>query len=273
MTLLYNNQPVTLSFTQDAKSLSFSGGSDVTVQTVTGVASDVSFTPDGDIVATNVQDAIVEVRDDTDTKLSTKSDVWHTHIAGQITDFDTAVSSNAQVVDNKNDIATNAIDIWNNTTAIADNVIVINTKLSEVSSDASLSGLGTVGSPLSVRYGKDRVSVADLSVTSTTSNVIWSSKWAMTVTGVTDTYELTYTGQANMTVLNQRIEVRLMVNWVQQGDLKLDIEPKDALNRYPISISQDVVANNGDVIELEFKKSGGAGIASVRDVNWFINRI
>jgi hypothetical protein len=39
------------------------------------VASEVPFTPNGDIAATNVQDAIVEVRDDTDTKLSSKANV------------------------------------------------------------------------------------------------------------------------------------------------------------------------------------------------------
>jgi len=36
------------------------------------IASFVSFTPNGDIGSTNVQDAIVEVRDDTDTKLASK---------------------------------------------------------------------------------------------------------------------------------------------------------------------------------------------------------
>lgn len=46
---------------------------------VAALASDydavqVDFTPDGDIVATDVQAAIVEVRDDTDTKLSAKAD-------------------------------------------------------------------------------------------------------------------------------------------------------------------------------------------------------
>jgi len=34
------------------------------------VASTVPFTPNGDIAATNVQDAIVEVRDDTDSKIA-----------------------------------------------------------------------------------------------------------------------------------------------------------------------------------------------------------
>lgn len=37
-------------------------------------ADQIDFTPDGDISATNVQDAITEVRDDTDTKLSAKED-------------------------------------------------------------------------------------------------------------------------------------------------------------------------------------------------------
>ncbi|HET6990059.1 MAG TPA: hypothetical protein VFJ43_01995, partial [Bacteroidia bacterium] len=40
----------------------------------TTVASDIPFTPNGDITSTNVQGAIVEVRDDTDTKLSFKAD-------------------------------------------------------------------------------------------------------------------------------------------------------------------------------------------------------
>lgn len=37
-------------------------------------ASGITFTPDGDLAATNVQDALEEVRDDTDTKLSAKAD-------------------------------------------------------------------------------------------------------------------------------------------------------------------------------------------------------
>lgn len=43
------------------------------------VATEVGFTPNGDIAATTVQGAIVEVRDDTDTKLASKANV-----AGQI---------------------------------------------------------------------------------------------------------------------------------------------------------------------------------------------
>lgn len=38
-------------------------------------AQDVAFTPNGDIVSTNVQDAIVEVRNETDTKLNTKQNL------------------------------------------------------------------------------------------------------------------------------------------------------------------------------------------------------
>ena len=40
--------------------------------TIDQIASEVPFTPNGDITAINVQSAIVEVRDDTDTKLSSK---------------------------------------------------------------------------------------------------------------------------------------------------------------------------------------------------------
>ena len=63
-------------------------------------AAEVSFTPDGDIAATDVQAAIVEVRDDTDTKLSSKSDTGHSHVAADITDFDTEVSNNTSVAAN-----------------------------------------------------------------------------------------------------------------------------------------------------------------------------
>jgi len=48
-------------------------------------ANNITFTSSGDISATNVQAAIVEVCDDTNTKLSTKSDVGHNHAATGIT--------------------------------------------------------------------------------------------------------------------------------------------------------------------------------------------
>jgi hypothetical protein len=53
-------------------------------------AIQIDFTPDGDITATNVQAAIVEIRDDTDTKLTGKADVTHaaTHIQGGSDEID-----------------------------------------------------------------------------------------------------------------------------------------------------------------------------------------
>jgi hypothetical protein len=50
----------------------------------TATASDIAFTPNGDITATNVQDAIVEVRDDTDTKLSHKADLLTSGVVGHL---------------------------------------------------------------------------------------------------------------------------------------------------------------------------------------------
>lgn len=38
-----------------------------------GTAASTTFSPNGDITASNVQNAIVEVRDDTDTKLASKA--------------------------------------------------------------------------------------------------------------------------------------------------------------------------------------------------------
>jgi hypothetical protein len=57
----------------------------------TNVAGDVfdadntAFDPDGDLISDNVQDAIVELRNDTDTKLSDKADFDHNHDASDIT--------------------------------------------------------------------------------------------------------------------------------------------------------------------------------------------
>jgi len=53
-------------------------------------ASEVPFTPNGDIAATDVQNAVQEVRDDTDTKLSGKANTIHTHVKSDITDFNEA---------------------------------------------------------------------------------------------------------------------------------------------------------------------------------------
>lgn len=47
-------------------------------------AIEVPFTPNGDIASTNVQAAVVEVRDDTDTKLTGKAASSHTHPASDI---------------------------------------------------------------------------------------------------------------------------------------------------------------------------------------------
>jgi hypothetical protein len=47
-------------------------------------AAEVPFTPAGDIAATDVQAAIVEVRDDTDTKLAAKAASSHTHATGDV---------------------------------------------------------------------------------------------------------------------------------------------------------------------------------------------
>jgi hypothetical protein len=46
------------------------------------VAADIAFTPDGDIAATNLQDAVTEVRNDTNTKLSGKTDKVNPAVSG-----------------------------------------------------------------------------------------------------------------------------------------------------------------------------------------------
>lgn len=56
----------------------------VTAQASDYDANQVDFTPDGDISASDVQAAIVEVRDETDIKLSSKANLSHTHLATDI---------------------------------------------------------------------------------------------------------------------------------------------------------------------------------------------
>ena len=57
-------------------------------------AFEVPFTPNGDILSSDVQTAIVELRDDTDTKLSGKANTSHTHTVSDVTDFATGVTDN-----------------------------------------------------------------------------------------------------------------------------------------------------------------------------------
>lgn len=52
------------------------------------IAEEVPFEPDGDITSTNVQDAIEEVRNDTNTKLAGKSNVGHHHDASEVDGID-----------------------------------------------------------------------------------------------------------------------------------------------------------------------------------------
>jgi hypothetical protein len=80
------------------------GGGDMLAATYdpTNVAGDAFnadnsvFDPNGDITSTNVQAAIVEVRDDTDTKLSGKADTSHTHDTADIT---TGTFANARIAE------------------------------------------------------------------------------------------------------------------------------------------------------------------------------
>lgn len=59
------------------------------------IAADIVFTPDGDITAVNVQDAITEVRNDTNTKLGSKSD----KVAGATSGNFAGLSASGNVTD------------------------------------------------------------------------------------------------------------------------------------------------------------------------------
>jgi len=69
------NTDLTLSQLQAIQNANSPSASNVFVTFLDMIASLIGFTPNGDILSTNVQDAIVEVRDDADTKLALKQDL------------------------------------------------------------------------------------------------------------------------------------------------------------------------------------------------------
>jgi len=71
------------------------------------IAAEVPFTPDGDIAATDMQAGLVEVRDDTDTKLSGKAATSHPHTLADVTDSGAlAAKSTVATADIDNDAVT-----------------------------------------------------------------------------------------------------------------------------------------------------------------------
>lgn len=60
-------------------------------------ALEVPFEPDGDITSANVQDAIEEVRNDTDVKLTSKSNLGHTHDAADIDGLSAAINAHPNI--------------------------------------------------------------------------------------------------------------------------------------------------------------------------------
>lgn len=67
-----------------------------------GSAISITFSPNGDITASNVQNAIVEVRDDTDTKLASKANTASPTFTG------TPLAPTASLGNNSTQIATTA---------------------------------------------------------------------------------------------------------------------------------------------------------------------
>lgn len=120
----------------------------VTAQSSDYDADQVDFTPDGDIAATNVQAAIVEVRDDTDTKLAGKSNTGHQHTLADVTDSGALAAKNTVA---NGDIDDNAVS----TAKIQDNA-VSNTKLRD---SAALSVIGrsvnSSGDPADITASSD----------------------------------------------------------------------------------------------------------------------
>jgi hypothetical protein len=79
-------------------------------------AAEVPFTPNGDLTSTNTQDAIVELRDDTDTKLASKANLVHTHVKADITDFsdaDYATQAQGLLADSATQPGDNVSDLTN----------------------------------------------------------------------------------------------------------------------------------------------------------------
>lgn len=78
-------------------------------------SADIPFAPNGDIVSTDVQSAIVEVRDDADTKLSGKANITHTHDTADITSgtFSDARIAESNVTQHESAINHNALANYN----------------------------------------------------------------------------------------------------------------------------------------------------------------
>lgn len=80
------------------------------VNTDDQTALEVPFTPNGDISSSDVQNAIQEVRDDTDTKLSGKSDVIHTHSADEISTDDSGITVQDALDSLESDLSNHILD-------------------------------------------------------------------------------------------------------------------------------------------------------------------
>ena len=112
------------------------------------LANQITFTPDGDIAATNVQDAIVEVRDDTDTKLSAKEDTANKGAANGYAPLDgTSKVPLANLPSDVTDLSTHSVTELNDVTDAGSGEIITDaerTKLAGIEAGAEVNDVDSV---------------------------------------------------------------------------------------------------------------------------------
>lgn len=155
-----------------------------------GSASDTSFTPNGDIAATTVQNAIVEVRDDSDTKLALKQNF---PLREAMVDADTVFSLNKTEV-----YLSTVLTAPRILTLPAANAFVAGTELIFLDEIGGVTGINTV---TITRAGTDTINGTTTYTSSITNGIVklvtdGTSKWTANQQTVysTGTYVPTFSG-------------------------------------------------------------------------------
>lgn len=218
-------------------------------------AGEVTFVPDGDIAATDVQAAIVEVRDDTDTKLSGKVDTTTQVIAGAGLTGGGALSS----------------DVTLNVIANADGSIVVN-------ADDILVGVLATDAQHGVRGGGTQHAVATGATAGFMSASDKTSLDALVVTDGGQVSSLTLTGLFN-TILNLNqttgtspvtVDLAPVVNLVSLATAYLN-GPTIPVSSVPVELNNDGTSLTNMLFDDTFTTGGafiGGGILSSGTVTY-----
>jgi len=117
-------------------------GSNYFLTLLNAVASFIGFTPNGDITSTNVQDAIVEVRDDVDSKLSLKQDISEKGIANGYAELDgSGLVPLSQLPSDITDLSTHSVTELNDVVSAGSGNIITNQERTDLLTTDQKSGV------------------------------------------------------------------------------------------------------------------------------------